>query len=58
MVAVPGYDASLYATRRVLCPSRDGTAEIPITLLWRKDMCETADGELAASPLHLYGYGS
>ena len=58
VVAVPGYDASLYATRRVLCPSRDGTAEIPITLLWRKDMCETADGELAASPLHLYGYGS
>ena len=55
---MPGYDASLYATRRVLCPSRDGTAEIPITLLWRKDMCETADGELAASPLHLYGYGS
>jgi len=50
---VPGYDASLYQTKRLEVAARDGE-KVPVTLLWRAD--KVAEG--AAAPTHLYGYGS
>jgi len=50
---VPGYDASLYQTKRIEVAARDGEA-VPVTLLWRTDAVE--EGQPA--PCHLYGYGS
>jgi len=53
--AVPGYDSSLYATERTTVTARDGTTEIPVTLVYRKDVMEqhVASGEPV--PTHLYG---
>lgn len=48
-----GYDASLYATERLMLPARDGTL-VPVSLVWRRDRRDTAGG----NPLHLYGYGA
>ena len=50
---VPGYDASLYQTKRIEVAARDGEA-VPVTLLWRTDA--VAEGQPV--PCHLYGYGS
>ncbi|MXO75209.1 prolyl oligopeptidase family serine peptidase [Altererythrobacter aerius] len=50
-----GYDASLYTTERLHIPARDGT-DIPVSIMYRKDRQNLADGE--AGPLHLYGYGA
>jgi oligopeptidase B len=47
-----GYDASQYATERLMVPARDG-AQVPISIVYRKDF--KRDGE---SPLYLYGYGA
>ncbi|WP_066557841.1 S9 family peptidase [Croceicoccus bisphenolivorans] len=47
-----GYDASQYATERLMITARDGT-EIPVSLMMRKDT--PLDG---SAPLHLYGYGA
>lgn len=47
-----GHDANAYQTERLIIPARDG-AEIPVTLLYRKDT--NLDGR---APLLLYGYGS
>eukprot|EP00966_Prymnesium_polylepis_P253845 5867320-Prymnesium_polylepis.2 len=52
VLPVPGYDPSLYGTDRILCPSRDGKEAIPVTLFYRRDLCEQ-DGSLVPSPLHL-----
>jgi len=49
---VPGYDAGLYASERVVATAADGT-RIPISLVWRKDR-RTAGPQ----PLLLYGYGA
>ena len=46
-----GYDASLYATERLLAPARDGTW-VPVSLVYRKDRGRNG------GPLHLYAYGS
>jgi oligopeptidase B len=47
-----GHDPSLYVTRRVMAPAKDGET-VPVSLLYRK---ETAlDG---TAPLLLYGYGA
>ena len=51
--AVPGYDASLYATQRFWAASRDGK-RIPVTLAWRRDRAQ-ANGQ---APLLVIGYGS
>ena len=45
-----GYDASLYATRRLEVAVRDGTM-VPVSVVWRKDRAP-------GGPLHLYGYGA
>jgi len=51
--AIPsGYDASLYATERLMLPARDGVM-VPVSLVYRKGW--KADG---SQPLHLYGYGA
>ncbi len=49
---VPTYDASSYASERVMATAADGTA-IPVSLVWRKD--RRAPGP---RPMLLYGYGS
>ncbi len=47
-----GYDASQYATERLMAPARDGTL-VPVSVVYRKDYRK--DGSM---PLHVYGYGS
>ena len=47
-----GHDPSLYVTRRVMAPARDGET-VPISLLYRKET--KRDG---SAPLLLYGYGA
>jgi oligopeptidase B len=47
-----GYDASQYATERLMAPVRDGTL-VPVSVVYRKDYVK--DG---TRPLHVYGYGS
>ncbi|WP_336962208.1 S9 family peptidase [Sphingobium aquiterrae] len=47
-----GYDASLYATERLLIPARDGTP-VPVSIVYPRDFPRDGSG-----PLHLYGYGA
>ncbi len=47
-----GYDASLYATERLIATARDGT-KVPVSVLYRKGYKK--DGSM---PLHVYGYGA
>jgi len=47
-----GYDASAYATERLLLPARDGT-RIPVSIVYRKGFPKDGSGKL-----HLYGYGA
>lgn len=54
---VPGYSKDLYGCDRRNVLSRDGETEIPISIVYRKDVMEKAKaGEKV--PIHLYGYGS
>lgn len=54
---VPGYDKSNYACERVTVTSRDGTTEIPVSIVYRSDVMDKVK-EGATVPTHLYGYGS
>jgi oligopeptidase B len=47
-----GHDPSLYVTRRVMAPAKDGET-VPVSLLYRK--ATPLDGK---APLLLYGYGA
>ena len=47
-----GYDASKYATERLMAPSRDGTL-IPVSVVYRRDFVKDGSG-----PLHIQGYGA
>jgi oligopeptidase B len=47
-----GYDASRYATERLLITARDGT-QVPVSIVYPKDFPRDGSG-----PLHLYGYGA
>jgi oligopeptidase B len=49
---VPGYDPALYRSERIMARAADGT-EVPISLVWRRDMKQPGP-----QPLLLYGYGS
>ncbi|NVK04228.1 MAG: S9 family peptidase [Flavobacteriia bacterium] len=49
---VGGYDKSMYASERVWATADDGT-QVPISLVYRKDMKREG-----GNPLLLYGYGS
>jgi oligopeptidase B len=54
---VPGYSKDLYGCDRQTVLSRDGSTDIPISIVYRKDVMEKAKaGEKV--PIHLYGYGS
>lgn len=55
---VPGYDKDLYGCDRIMVKSRDGKTDIPVNLVYRKDVMEkhAADGKPVHA--HLYGYGS
>ena len=56
---VPGYDKSLYACERTNVRSRDGTTDIPVSIVGQRDVLagiEEGDGAVTA-PTHLYGYG-
>jgi len=64
---VPGYNKEDYGCDRITVPSRDGTTEIPCSLVYRKDIMEewisvnNDSDDISASkslPVHLYGYGS
>jgi len=51
--AVPsGYDASLYATERLMIPARDGKS-VPVSIVYRKGFEKNGAG-----PLYLYAYGA
>jgi oligopeptidase B len=47
-----GYDASQYATERVMIAARDGT-KVPVSIVYKKGFKK--DG---SAPLHLYAYGA
>ena len=47
-----GYDASLYATERVVITARDGT-RVPVSIVYKKGFPKDGTGKL-----HLYGYGA
>ncbi|HZV92097.1 MAG TPA: prolyl oligopeptidase family serine peptidase, partial [Caldimonas sp.] len=49
---VPGYDASLYRSERLMATAGDG-AQVPVSLVWREDTRRAGP-----RPLLLYGYGS
>ncbi len=48
-----GYDATLYETERLMVPSRDGSAMIPVSVVYRKGFARDGAGKL-----FLYGYGA
>ncbi|KAI2509322.1 Prolyl oligopeptidase [Fragilaria crotonensis] len=56
--AVPGYDKDIYACERTTVLARDGVTEIPVSMVYRKDLMEKhlASGDPVHT--HLYGYGS
>ena len=47
-----GYDASRYATERLMIPARDGVM-IPVSVVYAKDFPKNG-----SRPLYLYGYGA
>lgn len=52
---VPGYDKSVYGCERTTVTSRDGRTEIPISLVYRKDVMEEHVASGKTVPVHLYG---
>ena len=54
-----GYDPSRYGQARLWARADDGT-QVPISVVWRRDLVEVgADGVPAApAPLRIYGYGA
>ena len=48
-----GYNTGDYIVERLYAPARDGAAQIPISMIYRKDLAK--DG---TNPLLLYAYGS
>jgi len=55
---VPGYDREMYGYERTTVLSRDGKAEIPVSIVYRKDLRNAAIESGNTMPTHLYGYGS
>jgi len=55
---VPGYNKNDYGCERTTVLSRDGKTNIPVSIVYRKDVLETARQEGNTVPTHLYGYGS
>jgi oligopeptidase B len=57
-VPVPGYQKELYGCKRIQLPSRDGTAQIPVSLVYGRSTLEQAESKGKHVPIHLYGYGA
>jgi oligopeptidase B len=55
---VPGYDKSLYGCDRLTVKSRDGTVDIPVSIVYRTDLMEEHLKDGKPVHTHLYGYGS
>jgi len=53
---VPFYDKDSYACERTTVTSRDGKTEIPVSLVYHRDVLQEMSS--GAIPTHLYGYGS
>jgi len=53
---IPGYDKELYSCERTLVRSRDGKTDIPVSLVYHRDVLQLKKN--GAIPTHLYGYGS
>lgn len=53
---VPGYEKELYACERTTVRSRDGKTDIPVSLIYHRDVLE--EMKRGSIPTHLYGYGS
>ena len=56
--AVPGYNRMEYACDRITVQSRDGSTQIPVSLVYRKDVMEQNLQKGEPVHVHLYGYGS
>jgi oligopeptidase B len=54
---VPGYDKSTYGCDRITVKVRDGT-EVPVSMVYRKDVMEKYEKNGEKLPVHLVGYGS
>ena len=54
---VPGYSKDLYACERTTVRSRDGKTDIPVSLVYHRDVLKERNKGFAV-PTHLYGYGS
>ena len=54
---VPGYDKSVYDCDRITVRVRDGT-DVPVSLVYRKDVMEKHLASGDTVPVHLVGYGS
>jgi oligopeptidase B len=52
---VPGYNRSEYACERTVVRSRDGSTEIPVSLVYRKDVMESHQASGQPVYTHLYG---
>lgn len=52
---VPGYDKSLYGCERTTVTARDGSTEIPVSLVYRRDVIEEHVASGRTVPAHLYG---
>ena len=55
---VPGYERDLYGCERVVVRSRDGETDIPVSLVYRRDVMDRHLESGEPVPVHLYGYGS
>ena len=55
---VPGYNKDEFDCDRYLVPSRDGTTQIPVLRVYKKDVMEAHLKDGKPVPTHLYGYGS
>jgi len=55
---VPGYQKELYGCDRTTVKSRDGKTDIPVSMVYRKDLMEEHLDSGKPVHTHLYGYGS
>lgn len=55
---VPGYNKELYDCDRFMVKSRDGKTDIPVNMVYRKDVMGKHTSKNETVYTHLYGYGS
>lgn len=53
---IPGYDKEMYACERTSVRSRDGKTDIPVSLVYHRDVLQLRKN--GTVPTHLYGNGS